>query len=252
MTIIYEPKSKAREYSPLAINLYTGCLHRCGYCYAPGVFRKKWKDFRENVQPRDKLLEKLATQCKKIKGDPRDILLCFGCDPYQPLPVSLDITREALLILETYKMQVQILTKGGMRSTRDFDILKRNNWKFGTTLSFYNDSAGRKLAYQWEPNAAQIENRIDAIKEAKKLGIYTWISVEPVIHPAQALHVIRELRDMVDHWKIGKINYHKYIEERIDWADFLSQVEKLLFGKNYYIKKDLWEAAGRKREEFPG
>ena len=34
MSIIYEPKGKAREYSPLAVNLYRGCSHGCLYCYA--------------------------------------------------------------------------------------------------------------------------------------------------------------------------------------------------------------------------
>ena len=31
MSIIYEPRGKAREYSELAVNLYTGCSHGCRY-----------------------------------------------------------------------------------------------------------------------------------------------------------------------------------------------------------------------------
>ena len=31
MPVIYEPKGKAREYSPYACNLYIGCSHRCQY-----------------------------------------------------------------------------------------------------------------------------------------------------------------------------------------------------------------------------
>ena len=34
MHLIYEPTGAAREYSPLALNVYTGgCEHRCVYCY---------------------------------------------------------------------------------------------------------------------------------------------------------------------------------------------------------------------------
>ena len=170
---IYTPKGRALEYSSLALNLYTGCLHGCRYCYGPGVFRRKKKEFFTDVKPRENLLEKLEIQCKKIKGDPRDVLLCFGSDPYQPLTPSLDITREALLILEKYEMRVQVLTKGGMRAARDFDILKRNDWKFGSTIMIYDDVA---LRCQWEPASPKIENRIIAITEAKRQGIYTWIS----------------------------------------------------------------------------
>lgn len=34
---IYEPSGKAREYSPLALNLYKGCDHGCNYCYVPDM-----------------------------------------------------------------------------------------------------------------------------------------------------------------------------------------------------------------------
>lgn len=37
MKPIYEPKGRAKEYGDCAINIYTGCPHRCYYCFAPGV-----------------------------------------------------------------------------------------------------------------------------------------------------------------------------------------------------------------------
>ncbi|MFZ5453843.1 MAG: hypothetical protein ACOZF2_18480 [Thermodesulfobacteriota bacterium] len=40
MAIIYEPRGKAREYSPLAANLYRGYAHACVYCFAPQAARE--------------------------------------------------------------------------------------------------------------------------------------------------------------------------------------------------------------------
>jgi DNA repair photolyase len=37
MQTIYEPKGKAREYAPLALNLYESCPHGCKYCYKEGM-----------------------------------------------------------------------------------------------------------------------------------------------------------------------------------------------------------------------
>lgn len=37
MKPIYEPKGKAKEYGDYALNIYTGCPHRCYYCFAPSV-----------------------------------------------------------------------------------------------------------------------------------------------------------------------------------------------------------------------
>ncbi len=245
MNIIYEPKARAAEYAPLAVNLYTGCLHACGYCYAPGVARKKRSVFRTSVEPRKNILEQLEKDCRKMKGDPREILLCFMTDAYQPFTEGQDITREALLILEKYEMKVTILTKGGMRAARDFDILKRNGWSFGTTIIFENPDSQR----QWEPVAASLGDRVKTIQTAHDQGIRTWVSLEPVIDPDESLHLIRRLNGtlndgIVDHWKIGKINYNKWYEDRVDWKKFLIEVMRLLSGKSYYIKRDLLIAAG--------
>ena len=35
MKPIYEPRGAAKEYGDLALNIYTGCPHRCFYCFAP-------------------------------------------------------------------------------------------------------------------------------------------------------------------------------------------------------------------------
>lgn len=251
MPVIYEPKGRAREYSPLALNLYTGCVHGCKYCYAPGALRKLRSDFHTNVTPRKDILEKLEKDCKKMAGDPRQILLCFSCDPYQPNtledamaygisspggPLIEDVTRDALLILEKYRMNVTVLTEGGRRAIRDFDILQRNGWAFGTTLSF----STHKSLREWEPEpSANIKSRIEAISLAAALGIKTWVSVEPVFYISEALALMDTYKDIVGHWKVGKLNHCRDIERTIDWTFFLESVESILRGKSYYIKADL-------------
>ena len=249
MSVIYEPKGPAREYAPLAVNLYEGCIHACQYpCYAPGVMHKKRSVFHTNNQPRENILERLTDDCSKMRGDPREILLCFTCDPYQDWADSEhDITRQALIVLSAYRLKATVLTKGGLRAERDFDILARNGWSFGTTLSM-----GERMRRQWEPGAASIENRLRAIIRAHSMGIRTWVSVEPVIDCTEALGAIETASPWVDHWKIGKISYNKEIEDREDWPRFLEQVEELLRGQDYYIKDSLWAAAGRKERNKNG
>lgn len=265
MRAIYQPRGKALEYSPLAINLYDGCIMSCRYCFGPSVARKTKDVFHTNVQPRKNLLSKLEKDCKEMAGDKRQILLSFMCDIYQPErnsgfvspnlirpstqfnvpvePLTLiefrgvpSITRQALEILDYYKMNVTILTKGGLRAVRDFDLLKKNNWSFGTTLSFVTEDEMR----MWEPYpSASIEDRVAAILQAKEMGIKTWVSMEPVINPLEAIRVLDSLKDIVDFWKIGKLNHMPKIERDINWTTFLMKVEQILSGREYYIKKDL-------------
>ena len=185
-------------------------------------------------QPRKNVLRELERDAKRIQGDPREILLSFMSDPYH-CEDAARLTREALLVLERYGLRVQVLTKGGRRSTRDFDILARNQWKYGATIIFQSES----LREQWEPGAPPIAERIEAIREACAMGIFTWVSVEPVVDTAEAIKVIETLRGEVDFWKIGKLNHDRQREVGIDWRRFLADVEAALDGHRYLIKKDL-------------
>jgi len=185
-------------------------------------------------QPRKNVLRELERDARRMQGDTREILLSFMSDPYHSDDAAR-LTREALLLLEQYNLRVQVLTKGGRRSTRDFDILARNRWKYGATIIFQSES----LREQWEPGAPPIAERIEAIREAHARGIFTWISVEPVVDPDEAIKVVESLRGEVDFWKIGKLNHDRQREAAIDWRRFLMDIEAALDGQRYLIKKDL-------------
>jgi len=194
----------------------------------------KIDDWAVDPKPRRDVLNQLDRDAAKLHGDTREILLSFMSDPYHSDGAAI-VTRQALLILERHGLRVQVLTKGGKRSIGDFDILERNNWKFGSTIIFLDE----RLREKWESGAASITERIETVQEAHRRGIFTWVSVEPVIDPAEALLVMRELRDIVDLWKIGKLNHDKERESAVDWRKFLYDTEKILIGKNFIIKKDL-------------
>lgn len=233
MSIIYEPKGKAREYCELAANLYRGCGHDCKYCYAPSATFKTRDQFRK-ASVRKEVIEKLRKEAPEYRG--REVLLSFTCDPYQELNNKLNLTRQAIEIFISNEVHVNILTKGGSRSIGDFDLLSKNGSKYGTTLTFMSDGDSR----HWEPEAALPHNRIDALLVAKTYGIETWVSLEPVISPTQTLQLIDETHECVDTYKVGKWNYHKDAN-LIDWHRFANEaIEKLEgYDKNYLIKNDL-------------
>jgi DNA repair photolyase len=242
MSIIYEPKGKALEYSPLAANLYKGCSHSCIYCYAPSATFKDRKIFHsdEYIRPRAKVLEQFEKDCKKYAGDQREILFSFTTDPYQKCETEINITRQALEIALKYDLFPVILTKGGTNATKDFDILtKFKNRKFGVSLTHDVDS----VSLEWEPGAALPQDRIKALMEAWTLGIETFVSFEPVIDPDAVMRLIDSTHEFVDFYKVGKLNYHQH-SKSIDWVSFRESVINKLesLGKRYMIKKDLLAA----------
>ena len=241
-TIIYEPSGKAREYSELAANLYTGCSHACKYCYCPSIMRKSLEEWSKTPHARTNVLKSFERDCINADEEKRnkELLFSFMSDCYQS-EESAFLTRQALLIAEKYNFtKVNILTKAGFRTVKDFDIFQRNKgWKFGSTIIMRNE----ELREEWEPGAPSIQSRYEAVKEAHKLGIYTWVSIEPVVNTIESLNVIEDLFDYVDYWKVGKLNHMKEIEDTINWKQFYYDVIKVLKNKNFLIKKDLLKFA---------
>ncbi len=238
--VIYEPRGRAREYSPLALNLYRGCTHGCAYCYAPGCMRTSNTAWHATATPRVDVLKKLEADAREMANDPRRVLLCFLSDPYQPAEDVHQLTRQALEILGRHGLKAQILTKGGTRACRDFDVMKRYDVQLGVSLSFVTDSEREK----WEPDAATVQDRMMLLKMARRAGIYTWVSVEPVLIPFEALSVIRRMAKYVDFWKVGKLNHMPTVEASIDWVKFRENAVDLLkaSGAKFYIKNDLRRA----------
>lgn len=239
MSIIYEPKGKALEYSPLAANLYKGCAHACKYCFAPKATFTDHNIFSsaEYIRARPKIMEQLEKDAIKLAGDKRPILLSFTSDLYQPINDKLKLSRLALHIFNRYDLTATILTKAGTRACVDFDLLSKNaNNTFAVTLT--TDNPVQSLF--WEPGAALPEERIKSLRIAKQAGIKTWVSFEPVINPAAVIRLIEKTHTFVSLYKIGKLNYHAYAKT-IDWALFLKNVEAALdkYGCARYIKKDL-------------
>lgn len=242
MSIIYKPTGKAREYSPLAANLYLGCNHGCKYCYAPNIRFTKRENYL-NPEPRRNLLRDFELDCKKYYNSEDQILFCFMSDPYNSLESELRLTRECLKIALKYKIPIAILTKS-KTVLNDIDIIKKfgENIKVGFTLTFDNT----KDSLEWEPEASLPGERLSCLKILKENNIKTWASFEPVIIPEQSINMIISSIKYVDEYKIGKLNNYKGLDKKINWNDFLSQCIFLLREKKpFYIKHDLRIAADK-------
>lgn len=236
MTAIYEPRGMAREYAPLACNLYAGCLHGCRYCYAPACLHRAPEDFWSGSTVRPSILEALAKDAPKYAAGGEPVLFCFTSDPYQPNEAEHQTTRAALTIMAGAGCRFQVLTKGGLRATRDIDLFSGDTGVFGTTLLFTKD-ADRA---EWEPGAASVADRVEAIRRFHDAGVRTWVSIEPVIDPSQALELIAILNPWVDEWRVGKLNHHPHAKD-VDWAAFAARAIRALedSGRDFMVKDAL-------------
>lgn len=222
MKPLYVPKGKAKEYGDYAVNIYTGCPHRCYYCFAPAVLHRDREEFHSHVEPRPGIVDALKKQLERERVTGKLIHLCFTCDPY-PTGYDTSVTREVIKAIKASGNHVQILTKGD--GSRDFDLLDENDW-YGITY----DGMPHGI---YEPS-----DRVIDLYSAKQVGIKTWVSCEPVIYPGDVLEFIGNCHDIIDKVKIGKLNYH---QSTINWKELGHDAERLCkkLGLDYYIKESL-------------
>jgi len=236
MSLIYEPRGKAREYSPYALNVYKGCDHGCKYCYVPDVCRGIYKNTMVKIRPR--YFEKLQKELSK--SIPRkQVLLSFLTDPYNTQEPTYHYTRQTLVILNDFGCCVSILTKGAERAIEDLEYFSRfdDRIQVGCTLTFLSPIKSREI----EPNASLPADRLALLRACHELGIRTWCSIEPVIDTDESLAVMEAGLAFIDLYKIGKLNHSAEAEAQIDWAKFLAEAVSMMKknGKQFYVKDDL-------------
>ena len=227
---IYRPKGEALGYAPYGLNLYGGCSHRCIYCYNQYRFHRSCNSLLKKAT-----LENIEADLKLMRGNMEPVHLSFVGDPYDKGRQDNGHTRKVLELFREYDHPFQVLTKGGIKAAHDFDLYGHDD-RFGVTLTFINP----ENSISWEPCAASPADRIESLRMAHERGIKTWVSLEPVIDPAQTLELIEATTEYVDFYGVGKWNHDKRASE-IDWPKFRADAEELLkrYGKDYKIKAAL-------------
>jgi DNA repair photolyase len=240
MLVIYEPKGKAREYSPLAVNLYTGCGHKCNYCYVPRVLKMTKLDFDNKISGKLNIIARLEKELSKYQNSNKQVLMSFSTDPYNPFDEKFKLTRIALILFLKYRIPIAILTKSGKKALRDMDIIEQfgKHIKIGASLTYDNITDSRRI----ESSAALPNERMEALRLFHENNIKTWISFEPIMSPEQTLNLLKQTIKFTDEYQLGKLANDK---RDINWTEFLQAAITILREnkKGFYIKNTLRQSA---------
>jgi DNA repair photolyase len=251
--LIYEPGG-ITEFARLALNREVGCVHDCKYCYGPASMHVKREDWTK-PRAKDNYLTNLLFDLRKRekRGLPKhQVLMEYSGDCYGNPADTL--TSESIKLLHDFGYGVCILTKAGSNAVKDIKLFDPKIDCFGSTITTFDPV---ELA-EWEPKAPCPQDRLAALKEFHDAGVYTWISMEPIISPATSLQVIELTHQCVDHYKTGLMSVrgmklpNGYANH--DWkayaADFIKACES--YGKTWYAKHTLepYLPAGAVNEKF--
>ena len=170
-------ESSLSDYS---LNCYTGCTHACVYCYARfmGRFQHPGESWGRFVDVKINAPEALARQLRKRwLLPPGSVFVSSVCDAYQPLEAQCRLTRQCLGPLLEAGYRVHVQTKSPLVQ-RDYDLLAgRDNASVCLTITTVDAALARLL----EPQAPAPDERLAALREARRAGITAKAFVGPLM-----------------------------------------------------------------------
>ncbi len=167
--LITKSNLPASEY---VINPYVGCPHACKYCYARFMKRftghtEEWGDFID--------IKRCAKPINVKKLYHKSVFLSSVTDCYNPFEAKYQITRDVLKQLTQADCQITISTKSDL-ILRDIDILKElKNLIVAVSVNTLDNGFQSDMDH-----AGSITQRIAALKELRKQGIYTVLFLSPI------------------------------------------------------------------------
>jgi len=159
-----------------SMNLYRGCQHQCIYCDS----RSECYQLGDLADIRIKE-NALALLENELKSKRTKATIGFGSmnDPYMPVEKKEELVRGALKLLVRYRFPAHIITKSDL-VIRDIDLLKQLSAIYAA-VSFTITTANDDLARIIEPAAPVSSKRIEAIKHLSNAGIYTGVTLMPLL-----------------------------------------------------------------------
>ena len=160
------------------MNLYRGCTHGCIYCDSRSKCYQFDHEFEDIEVKRDAV--KLLEQQLRKKRQPCMIGTGSMCDPYIPLELDLQITRQSIEVIERNGFGLAILTKSA-RLLRDLDLLKKINERtkcvVQTTLTTFDEALCKKI----EPHVSSTRERFEMLMTLKAADIPTVVWMTPIL-----------------------------------------------------------------------
>ena len=229
-----------------AINPFIGCGYGCykGHCWAYLAAKRQgkvqsWDEWqRPRIHPKFQgipIASEIQREALRLPQNAR-VLLSATCDPFQFNFFGYESIIEQILRGFSYASnhpELWVLTKSGG------GIVPFENWlqDCDATIGVTITSVKRT---EWEPNAGSPSLRWLALDAAKKLGLRTYISIEPWIpEVTDPKAIIERTREFTDFYILGSFNYAglggDYYQEHL--PSLLEWMEKEDI--HYFLKKEL-------------
>jgi DNA repair photolyase len=196
------------------LNLYQGCQHRCGYCYAT----YEWSpEFYDKIYAKSNAPEILESQLLSWKSAiVHPVMISSATDAYQPAELKFELTRKCVKILQKYNIPYYVFTKSALISR---DLTLHEQYKHNCFLVWSITTCNENIRRIIEPGTPPSFVLFKVIKRFSDRGIRCAVNIDPIL--PLITDSLNEIESIIDNCFNSGVHY--------------------VFGAPLRLRSDIWE-----------
>ena len=185
-----------------SLNPYTGCEHRCAFCYVRAFELRADRPFDDRygrtVRVKVNVAGVLRAELARKSWKKETVVIGAATDPYQPAEGRFRLTRQCLEVLRDFSNPSAMITRGPM-IVRDIDVLSQLARRAQLHITFSIPTLDEDVWRKTEPGTAHPRQRLRAIEKLTAAGIDVGVGMAPILpglsdRPEQLEQVVRAAR----------------------------------------------------------
>ena len=167
-----------------SLNPYTGCEHRCAFCYVRAFELRADRPFDDRygrtVRVKVNVAAVLRSELGRRSWKKETVVVGAATDPYQPAEGTYRLTRQCLEALRDFSNPTSMITRGPM-IVRDIDVLTQLARRADVHITFSIPTLDDDVWRKTEPGTAHPRQRLRAIEKLVAAGIDVGVGMAPIL-----------------------------------------------------------------------
>jgi DNA repair photolyase len=236
-----------------SLNPYTGCGHRCTFCYVRAFEKRADRPsgdrYGEVIRVKSNIAEILTLELQRPSWQREAVAIGAATDPYQAAEGRYRLTRACIEVLAAHRNPFNLITRGPM-IVRDLDVLRNAARRAPVSVSFSIPTLDPEIWRRTEPGTAPPRQRLRALRALVDAGIRAGVGLAPILpglsdRVSGLEAVMKAARDAGARFMwVGTLHLKPGTREHFlarmaaDWPELVPSYERL-YDRRVYVPSDV-------------